>query len=452
MAYLAPPGQAELGPATVATLRELTADLVAARGDEPAREYQRFVDVHRRGLELNTDRLRKQLGGRTILVTGGTGCIGSSLLEQLKRFGPARIVSVSRGVTQPRRVVEGVDYMHADIRDADALTALFGGVKPDVVYHLAAQHDPSLAEKEVARTLSTNITGTRNVIDAARQTPTTNGGMPQIVYASTGKALRPVTPDTYAASKKAGEFLMADAAQQGGVLCSGVRFTHVVDNSIIAHRMAHWIYNGEPMRLHSPETNFYLQSAIEAAQLLMNSGSEAEPGVFMQHAIRDLGLPANLLNLALGAIQKSKTVGQTPIYFPGYEPGYEEKPYPGLYDPRTAGDVSPLINAFEAAETLPSKTCVQVDRFPFRVDAARVGRTEMQILERLCANGAGDESLHWARQGLSWAMLTARLHAVEPKTLERTYNRMMLLSARQTMPPEHDLTNEAIGRVLKGVL
>jgi Predicted nucleoside-diphosphate sugar epimerases len=231
MQRIAPPGQDSLDSVTHERLRALTDALLSVDNGQAAAEHNRFNSVKQRGLELSTDRLHEQLAGKTILVTGGTGCIGTALLEELRQFNPGRVISVSRGVTVPTREVPGTEYVHADLRDKDGIESVFEATKPDIVYHLAAQRDPSLAETEIARTLSTNITGTRHLIDAARKV-----GTPQIVYASTGKALRPYTPDTYAASKKASEWLMADAAAAGDIVASGVRFTHVVDNSIIHKR------------------------------------------------------------------------------------------------------------------------------------------------------------------------------------------------------------------------
>ena len=82
------------------------------------------------------------------------------------------------------------------------------------------------------------------------------------------------------------------------------------------------------------------------------------------HAITDLGWPVALVDVALGVL--ARTGSATPIYFSGYDRGYEGIPFPGLYDPMTAGEMSPLISAFEAAkaEAMPGGA---VDAFPLIV-------------------------------------------------------------------------------------
>lgn len=442
MRHTAPPGQDSLDPYTYERLRVLTGTLLAVDGDQALSEYERFNGVQQRGLELQTDRLREQLLGKTILVTGGTGCIGTALLEEFRQFNPGRVISVSRGITTPRYEVPGTEYVHTDLRDKGGLEDIFEKTKPDIVYHLAAQHDPSLAETAVAHTLSTNITGTRNVIEAARK-----AGTPQVVYASTGKALRPYTPDTYAASKKASEWLMAEAAAAGDIVGSGVRFTHVVNNSIIHKRLQNWIATDSPIRLHGSDILFYTQSAKEAAHLLLNSGLEAERGAFNVQAIRDLEWPVNLVDLALGAVAKANTL--TPIYFCGFESGYEEQSHPALYDPMFAGETSPLINALEAPQTEPSAACPQIDAFPFEMTTDAILRERLQVLEEACSLGAPDEVLHWAKNALSWAMLATRLRSVPTTILERTAQRMQRLSQHPQMNDEHNRTNRAVYAALQ---
>ncbi len=138
MQHAAPPGQRQLDSTTIENLRGFTMDLLAAEQPVAEAEYDRFRSVEQRGLNLDTTKLQAQLSGKTILVTGGTGCIGSTLIEQLTELNPACIVSINRGVTQPWHITPGVEYKKADIRDKQKLETLFQEVRPDIVYHLAA--------------------------------------------------------------------------------------------------------------------------------------------------------------------------------------------------------------------------------------------------------------------------------------------------------------------------
>lgn len=441
MQEVAPQGQQYLASSTIQSLRSLTGELKEIIGSEAEAEFDRFVGVTERGLHLPEDRVRDTIHGKNVLVTGGTGCIGSALVRQLVKYGPANITSLSRGISLPWQTTEGVEYHHADIRDGDTVYEAVSQARPDIVYHLAAQHDPSLAEAEVNRTLTTNIYGTRNIIAAAQAAE-----VPQIVYASTGKTIRPFTPDSYASSKKVGEWLMADTAQQSDMSLSGVRFTHVVDNSIIFRRIQRWIDADSPIRLHGTNILFYMQSAREAAHLLLNSTMESEPSTFKLQAIRDLEWPVNLVDLAVGALKKREA--DTPIYIAGYEQGYEELPYPALYDPMYSGELSPLINAFEAPDAEHSATCPEVDSFPFRVETTPELREQFDTLEEATVADRPMAQLHRLKDDLSWKILDARLAAVQTSRLQRVLTRMRQYPDYDSLPIEHKRTTEAVQRAL----
>ncbi len=184
MRTVAPEGRQRLSRTEARKLAELTQALLAAKPDA-LREYSRFLAIGRRSIGLPHAELEASFPGKSVLVTGGTGCIGSALLAQLARLRPRRLVSVSRGCAGGPRL-DGTEYVCADVRDTGRLNAVFGDVRPDIVFHVAAQRDPGLAEREVHRTVTTNVLGTRNVIAAA-----TGSGVSQVVSASTGKALRP---------------------------------------------------------------------------------------------------------------------------------------------------------------------------------------------------------------------------------------------------------------------
>jgi nucleoside-diphosphate-sugar epimerase len=415
MREAAPPGQQRLDDRVLGELRSLTQTLIAARPDA-GDEYTRFLALGRRGIAVPEAELAGWLGGATVLVTGGTGCIGSTLMAQIARLRPARLVSVSRGVTNRWPRVAGVEYVHADIRDRPSLAALFGRVRPDVVFHLAAQRDPGLAEREVHRTVTTNVLGTRHVIAASEET-----GASQLVFASTGKALRPYSREVYTASKRAAEWLVAEAACRGELACAAGRFTHVIDNSIIYQRLLGWC-GGGVIRLHAADILFYAQSALESAQLLLHAGVSARRGELWAHAITDLGWPVSLLDLALGVV--ARTGSEAPVYFSGYDPGYESKPFPGLYDPLTAGEVSPLLSAFEAVHVRQLAGRV-TDAFPVLFAPGELPAASLLAVQDACA--AGDAAAVRATlDALSWWLLDATLQRVPREAL----NRVAALTAR----------------------
>ena len=417
-------GRQCLDDAVVRRLRDLTQALLASK-PEAQQEYQRFLDIAQRSIAPAGRDLDAWLRGKTILVTGGTGCIGSTLMAQLASFCPGRLVSVSRGSGHGWPRVRRAEYVRADVRDRCRLAAIFGDVRPDVVFHVAAQRDPGLAEHEVHRTVTTNVLGTRNLIDVAAEF-----GVPDVVCASTGKAVRPYSPDVYTASKRAAEWLLSDAAARGGASYSAARFTHVVDNSIIYARLLDWCGSGV-IRLHSADIVFYVQSALESAQLLLGAGAAGCPGALRVHAITDLGWPVSLLDVALGAL--AQTGSAAPIYFSGYDRGYEAAPFPGLYDPLTAGDVSPLLSAFEAARA--GKSCGQAaDSFPLEMASSMQPEERLLALEDVCARTQEPAATRAALDDLSWSLLDATLEAVPRRTLVR--------AARLTAPHRADLSAE----------
>ena len=435
-----PEGRGALDARETSSLRTLTQALGAARPGAHE-EYLRFAAVRDRELEVCPVEAAEWIGGRDVLVTGGTGCIGSMLMEQLARLNPRKLVSVSRGATPARRRLPEAEYQLVDIRNKSALAEVFAQTRPQVVFHLAAQRNPSLAELEVHRTVTTNIFGTRNVLELAVERE-----VPDIVVASTGKALRPYSPDVYAASKRAAEWLTARAAARGASRISAARFTHVVDNSIIAQRLRSWCKSGV-IRLHGTDIDFYVQSATESAQLLLSSGLGGRADVVRMHAIRDLGWPVNLLDLALGMLVETRS--QTPIYIAGYESGYERTPFPALYDPRTAGDISPLINMFEAASTV-SGNCPQVDAFdmpaPSEDAEALLCLKELEETARLT-----DESgpVHEAFEALSRALLDTTLRDVPKQSLSRAVQLTAQIAdgeAAADLEPAHRLLLNALQR------
>ncbi|MGD0705349.1 MAG: polysaccharide biosynthesis protein [Trebonia sp.] len=443
MVHAVPARKASLDGVEVARLRELTGELIAAKPDAAA-EYARFLGVKQRGLCLPEGKLAERLAGATVLVTGGTGCIGSTLMAQLVQRGTGRLVSVSRGVTTgfPRQA--GAEYLVGDVRDRARIDEIIEQVRPDVIFHVAAQRSPALAEVEVHRTVSTNVLGSRNVLAAAAA-----AGVPQVVCASTGKALRPYSPEMYTASKRAAEWAAAAAAASGGLLVSAARFTHVIDNSIVYERLLDWAdadggylagtEETAVVRLHGSSIAFYVQSALESAQLLLIAYLGATPGEFRVHAITDLGWPVSLIDVTLGVLASKQS--RTPVYISGYDPGYEEVPFPGLYDPATAGDVSPLLNAFEAAALVDSP-CPMVDAFKLEMAQDAVSIELLGALDAVCGRTEDPAAVRCSLDDLSWSLLDAALTSAGRNALNRSAK--LICQHEEKMTPVHRRVTRAI--------
>jgi Polysaccharide biosynthesis protein len=338
-------------------LRVLTRELVAFR-DNPQMEKVRFEGTKLRGITgYSCDLLPRW---ERVLVTGGTGCVGHVVLSHLARDLPCtRFMSVARNPPVPERRVDQVDYRLGDVRSYPQMIEAVRDFRPDLIIHLAAQRNPALAERQVAETVSTNVLGSQVVLEAAVE-----GGVGTVVVASTGKAVRLYTGDTYAATKKLVEYQSAVMAKHYDINISCTRFTHVVDNSIVGQNILKWIASDDPITLHSPFVQLPVQSALECYQLLMTAGVVAERDRPKVVALRDLGWPPiALLELTLDYLADNPT-SRSPIVFTGYPPGYEAEAYPGTYDPMSAGDVSPLVNCIEATHTSPTPVLGElVDHF-----------------------------------------------------------------------------------------
>ena len=329
-----------------------------------------------------------------------------------------------------------MEYLAADIRSDLKLSRIFDSVRPTVVFHLAAQRDPVVAEKKVFETISVNVLGTKCVLEAAA-----SHGVSRFVYASTGKGHRLYTSDIYAASKQAGEWLSFKAGKGNEMATAIVRFTHVVDNSLIRQKVTNWGAKGEPISLHDSNVCFYVQSARECARLLTTAALEAQESKAFVSAIRDLGEPADLLDFALGA---GLATGQiAPLYIHGFEQGYESEPHPAVYDPKVSGEFSPLLNGMEAVAGEPSSLSPEVDRAPFEILKTTDQLNCLDALEVSCLNPS-EEALRAALAALSWELLAGRLRAYPTEARRRALSRGSTAAGGLELSSDHHLTTKAL--------
>ena len=294
------------------------------------------------------------------------------------------------------------------------------------------------------RTVTTNVLGTRNVLAAAAA-----AGVPQVVCASTGKALRPYSPEMYTASKRAAEWIAATAAASGDLLVSAARFTHVIDNSIVYERLLDWADAGTGAgrrRVKATSSGCTARPSPSTSSRPSSRPScccwptsARRPGELRVHAITDLGWPVCLVDVALGVLASKRS--RTPVYVSGYDPGYEEVAFPGLYDPATAGDVSPLMNAFETA-ALVDPPCPMVDAFRLEMRQDTVSPKLLAALDCVCGRTQHPGEIRAALDELSWSLLDAALGAAARTAIDRSAR--LICQHQATMSPVHRRVAEAI--------
>ena len=170
------------------------------------------------------------------------------------------------------------------------------------------------------------------------------------------------------------------------------------------------------IRLHAADIMFYAQSALESVQLLLRSGLSARRGEPMGARHHRPGLAGRACSTWRWACWPGPAP-RHPIYFSGYDPGYESKPFPGLYDPLTAGEVSPLLSAFEAVH-VQQVAGRATDAFPVLFAPGLPPDAPLLALQDACASG-DVAAVRAELDALSWWLLDAMLQQVPRKALTR---------------------------------
>ncbi|HSF74754.1 MAG TPA: polysaccharide biosynthesis protein [Microcoleus sp.] len=383
---LVSPGSPEpQDPEILAALQTLTAQLIAAYQADGQLESEPFSDVRDRTIHLYTSAVSSKIKGKTILITGGEGCVGRFLIAKLLELGATKIISADNARCQnpeenlPLFTRKGaVTFYAADIRNLGALKHIFEVEKPAIVFHLAAQRQPGLAEIKIRETVTTSLLGCKHVIQLCEEY-----GVEHCIFSSTGKTSRYFTTEVYAASKKFAEWQFAKAAQEGDVTYGMVRFTHMLENSLFCEQMSKKVEQSKTVNVHAPHRYVTAQNLFEAVHLLLNSLIVSVPGKLKFVAVSNLGWPTETLEVALYKILESGK--NLPIYFQGLLPGYEEPFFLGQFDWKKPTDIHLLINVledpFRSVNDTGDMVSVELAPFSLRVLDKQVSKLESLIID-----------------------------------------------------------------------
>ncbi len=298
-------------------------------------EISRIRDVEiedllgREPVQLDTESISRELEGKTVMVTGAGGSIGSELARQVLRFAPAHLLLVERAefalfdidselrADHPNR---SIVPLVADVGDESRMRAIFNLYRPHVVIHSAAHKHVPLMESNSTEAVQNNTLNTRLLADMAGEFQAE-----VFVLISTDKAVRPTS--IMGATKRAAELVVQDLNSEYDTRFVAVRFGNVIGSAgSVIPIFREQIRNGGPVTITDKRMKRYFMTIPESAQLVLQASVIGQGGeVFILH----MGEPVRIMDLAETLITLSglKPHEDIQIIETGMRPGeklYEE--------------------------------------------------------------------------------------------------------------------------------
>lgn len=262
--------------------------------------------------------------GKTVLVTGGGGSIGSELCRQLALLGPKRLILLDIYENNAYQVQQELLRRHggalplkvviASVRDYARLEGIFRSQRPQIVFHAAAHKHVPLMEDCPCEAVKNNVGGTLNAARLARLY-----GAERFLLVSTDKAVHPA--NVMGATKRLCEMVIQAMGSGGTTVFSAVRFGNVLgSNGSVIPLFEEQIAAGGPVTVTDPDMVRYFMTIPEAVTLLLEAGSMAKNGEIF---ILDMGQPVRILDLARRMIRLAgfRPEIDIPIRIIGLRPG-----------------------------------------------------------------------------------------------------------------------------------
>lgn len=283
----------------------------------------------REPVQINTEEVLGYVSGKTVMVTGGGGSIGSELCRQIAGHNPKKLIILDIYENNAYEIQQelarkypelDLEVLIASVRNTKRINNIFETYKPDIVYHAAAHKHVPLMETSPNEAIKNNVTGTYKTAMAADRC-----GAEKFVLISTDKAVNPT--NVMGASKRICEMVIQMMNQKSKTNFVAVRFGNVLgSNGSVIPLFKQQIAEGGPVTVTDPNIIRYFMTIPEAVSLVLQAGAYARGGEIF---VLNMGEPVRILDLAVNLIKLSgyKPGVDIEIKFTGLRPGekmYEE--------------------------------------------------------------------------------------------------------------------------------
>lgn len=278
---------------------------------------------------LDTKQISEDLYGKTILVSGAGGSIGSEICRIIATFSPKKIILLGHGensIYQIHRELNKkfvgkieITPVIADVQNRQRMFDIMEMYKPDVVYHAAAHKHVPMMESNTFEALRNNVYGTKNIAEAAKA-----ASVGTFIMISTDKAVNP--PNVMGATKRIAEMIVTSLNEEGKTNFAAVRFGNVLGSrGSVVPLFKEQIKAGGPVTVTDFRMTRYFMTIPEASRLVIQAGTLAKGGEIF---VLDMGQPVKIVDLAKKVIKLSGfSDDEIPVVETGIRPGeklYEE--------------------------------------------------------------------------------------------------------------------------------
>lgn len=286
--------------------------------------------LEREPIKLDEENISKQLKGKTILITGAAGSIGSEISRQVARFNPGMLILLDQAESPLYELeIECLEkfpnvkseVVIGDVRNRERMENVFRTFRPQIVYHAAAYKHVPMMELNPSESILTNVRGTQITADLSVEY-----NVEKFVLVSTDKAVNPT--NVMGASKRIAEIYVQSLNNQiKGTRFITTRFGNVLGSSgSVIPRFRQQIESGGPVTITDPEITRYFMTIPEACRLVIEAGAMGKGGEIF---VFDMGKSVKIIDLAkkmiaLSGLELGKDID---IVITGLRPGeklYEE--------------------------------------------------------------------------------------------------------------------------------